>query len=264
MKNDSSWLEITTKIGCKMNCVFCPQSTLVKKYESPERLMTLENFKKIISTIPKNILIHFSGYAEPFLNPAASSMMVYAKKNGYNLALFTTLIGFDEKHADLIKEINFNYIKIHVPDTIGMKIDEDLWIKNHDLFLKYNFKKAKYMAMGVVTEKIRNHLLNSILPSQTKRNSMISRAGLIEVKSKIQNKILGPITCKSNKWHQNVVLPDGNVYLCCNDYGLTSKLGNLLNEDYSKIYEKGEEFKEKYKYDENAICRYCEYAVAIK
>jgi radical SAM protein with 4Fe4S-binding SPASM domain len=264
MMLNRSWLEITTKIGCKVNCHFCPQSTLVKKYKSPERLMSLENFKKIISTIPKNIEIHFSGYAEPLLNPAASLMMVYAKKNGYKVILFTTLVGLNETNLQLMKEAKIPFIKIHVPDTIGMRIDEDLWIENHNLFLKYNFQTVKYMAMGPVTEKIKNYLLKSTLPSQMKKHLMISRAGLIEVKSKIQNKIVGPITCSINKWHQNVVLPDGNVYLCCNDYGLTSKLGNLLNEDYSKIYEKGEELKQKYKYDENAICRSCEYAVAIK
>ena len=264
VKDSPTWLEITTKIGCKMNCSFCPQSTLVKKYESPERLMTLENFKKIISTIPKHIQIHFSGYAEPLLNPAASSMMYYAKKNNYSVKLYTTLIGFNEKDAELINKTNPALIKIHIPDKIGMKINEDLWIQNHNLFLKYNFKNVKYMSMGPMTEKIKNYLIKAILPNQYKKSQMTSRAGLIKIKNKEEPKIIGAIGCRINRWHQNVVLPDGNVYLCCNDYGLTTKLGNLLNEDYIKIHERAEEFKEKYKYDLNAICRSCEFAIPIE
>ena len=256
-----AWLEITTKIGCKVNCSFCPQSTLVKKYDNFERLMSLENFKKIISTVPKNVEINFAGYAEPFLNPAASSMMVYAKKNRHSVFLFTTLIGFNKSHGDLINKLQFSYIKIHMPDTIGMKIDENEWIKNHDLFLKYNFKNVQYMSMGILSERIQEYLIKNIDRNKFKKPRMGSRAGLIELKNKKPIHKTGPIECGANKWHQNVVLPDGSVYLCCNDYGLTTKLGNLLQEDYIKIYEKAEEYKEKYKFEENTICRSCEWAI---
>jgi len=260
MKDSKPWLEITTKIGCKLNCNFCPQSTLVKKYDNFERLMSLENFKKIISTIPKDVQIHFSGYSEPFLNPMASAMMVETKKNRYKISLFTTLIGFNENDAELIKKIDFAYIKIHLPDTIGMKINEDEWIEKHNIFLKYNFNRTKYMSMGILSEKIKQHLLKYVDPEAYKKSNMISRSGLIKVENQKPVYKTGPIECKLNKWHQNVVLPDGSVYLCCNDYGLTAKLGNLLQEDYIKIYEKAEEYKEKYKFEENTICRSCEWA----
>jgi hypothetical protein len=43
-------------------------------------------------------------------------------------------------------------------------------------------------------------------------------------------------TCiKSPDYTGNVVLPNGDVYLCCMDYGLTTKIGNLLEQDFYSL-----------------------------
>lgn len=52
----------------------------------------------------------------------------------------------------------------------------------------------------------------------------------------------------SNTYEQNVVLPNGDVYLCCMDYGLKHKLGNLLQTNFNDL-------KRVEDYD---LCRKCE------
>lgn len=58
---------------------------------------------------------------------------------------------------------------------------------------------------------------------------------------------------------QNVLLPSGEVVLCCNDYGLKYKLGNLLIDSYKNLF-KSENYKKVIKKQtsgEDVICRYC-------
>ena len=54
---------------------------------------------------------------------------------------------------------------------------------------------------------------------------------------------------KSPEFQQNVVLPNGDVYLCCMDYGLEHKLGNLFETNFNDL-----ERKENYE-----LCKKCEW-----
>jgi len=77
-------------------------------------------------------------------------------------------------------------------------------------------------------------------------SNTISRAGnLWKTESK------GSYCKKSPEHRQNVVLPNGDVYLCCMDYGLKHKLGNLLGQNFNDLYRSGN-------FD---LCKSCEWYV---
>ncbi len=66
--------------------------------------------------------------------------------------------------------------------------------------------------------------------------------------------------CKNNLKH-NVLLPNGDVVLCCMDYGMKHILGNLLSSDYNSLFSSKEFLfvKEGLKNDSlDILCRYCE------
>jgi len=73
MKNQTniSTMEITTVIGCKIRCAYCPQSKLMKKYAEKSNIykMTFDTFKSCLDKIPFNVQIDFSGMGEPWMNP---------------------------------------------------------------------------------------------------------------------------------------------------------------------------------------------------
>jgi len=77
-------------------------------------------------------------------------------------------------------------------------------------------------------------------------SNAISRGGnLWETKSE------GTHCKKSPSYEQNVVLPNGDVVLCCMDYGLKHKLGNLLEQSFNDL-------KRENNYD---LCKSCEWYV---
>jgi organic radical activating enzyme len=62
------WIEITTRIGCKNMCGYCPQKTFVANYKG-EKKMSIAAFSKILeNTNKKTKKIHFTGFSEAFLS----------------------------------------------------------------------------------------------------------------------------------------------------------------------------------------------------
>lgn len=231
------WIEITTQIGCKNMCHYCPQSTLLKQYNDTKRKMTLDDFAKIIENV-NNLTtnIHFSGFCEPFLTQDAEKMMILAYEKGFKVLLNTTLEGFNEEKCKILSDnIIFDQVYFHEYEGIGF--NKNKFEQLTELFIK-NIKSNSYHS-----SKIENP---------------ISRAGN---NWNVQRNI-GKIRCATNRYYGNVVLPNGDLYLCCNDFGLKHKLGNMYIDHYDsdEIENKRKEIiylSENY-YDSNILCRTCE------
>jgi hypothetical protein len=64
-----------------MDYTFCPQQAFQNSYRGCDQL-DFENFKTALSKVPKDIVITFSGFAEPFLNPNCMDMIEHASSEG--------------------------------------------------------------------------------------------------------------------------------------------------------------------------------------
>ena len=60
--------------------------------------------------------------------------------------------------------------------------------------------------------------------------------------------------CQEKVYH-NVLLPNGDMTLCCMDYGLKHILGNLYKQEYKDI---APVYNEPFE-----LCKYCENGVAV-
>jgi len=64
MKKSS--FEITTQIGCSVQCLkYCAEELNTSRYKG-ERHLSLEVFKQFISTVRSSVRITFAGFVEPF------------------------------------------------------------------------------------------------------------------------------------------------------------------------------------------------------
>lgn len=281
-------IEITTNVGCTLACKFCPQDKISKIYKSgPERMMTFEDFKIILSKIPKNVRIDFSGYSEPFLNPLAIKFVQHTASLGYQQSIYTTLTGVSYESASILLQLldarKITKLVVHLPDAHnnmpGFKFDNDY------LVCLKNLLKSKYVSCMTMskTNEIPNDIINYIkkesprnifkkLPINSQQKGFVGwRRGNSLDTSKIDTQYLlpivrwsKPISCASSPFYNsNVVMPNGNVHLCCMDYGGRHILGNLLNNEYINIF-KSQEMQKiivinmQDKFSEETICRKCE------
>ena len=103
------------------------------------------------------------------------------------------------------------------------------------------------MSMGDLHPKVKD-----ILHIDIEAEKMISRAGnLSNVKNDFEKK-LGSLSCNisshdglEDRFDANTLLPNGDVTLCCMDYGLKNIIGNLTRMDYNSLFT-NDEFKKIY------------------
>jgi len=257
-------LEISTVIGCRMNCDYCPQKIHVRNYVQKSRLtvMKLEDFKTILSTVPKECDIEFAGMAEPFLNPECVEMVEHAFSQGYRVGVYTTLSGLTLADITTLSRYKFTHFTLHLPDADGlMRLTVD---EKYLSLVKLALRAidCQLMCIGKLhpeVEKITGPVIDG-------SPGLFSRAGNLKTlainlkKGRLQCSACGP------KIDHNVVLPNGDVLLCCMDYAQDAVIGNLLTMSHADLFE-----SEGYKKiqegladdSKDIICRRCEVSVNI-
>jgi FkbM family methyltransferase len=252
-------LEITTilpKSGCPIDCLYCPQDAL-QVYDDPVRVLTVEDFKKLIDKVPKEIIISFAGFTEPFLNGGCADMIIYAHEQGHKISLFTTAIGMSMDDFFKIRHIPFGSAQggfvLHLPDVEGYS--------KHVITPAYMNLLSQIMTSGMAYQAISMGTppenIRAMFPEYTKQ-AMWWRAGNLNVtgtynKADIKS---GLTTCGcQEKVYHNVLLPNGDISLCCMDYGLKHILGNLHKQEYNDIIPVYNEAFE--------LCKYCENGVLV-
>lgn len=248
----SGRLEITTAIGCPMNCVDCPQALLHSKY-SGSRLMEFADYKAAINKVPKNVRIDFSGMCEPFVNPNCADMILYARDQEHPLALYTTLQGATEEDYEKLKNVKYEVTTIHLPDCEGrstFRITQDY------LNLLKKWPCNNYSCHGKIDERV----LPYLQPGKPLITFMHDRAGNVDTQEHRYidvNKHIYCVNC-GNALNHNVLLPDGTVIMCCMDYGMTEIFGNLFEQSYLEVVDSDIAGKMRKKLEgQDCICRRC-------
>ncbi len=265
-------MEITTNIGCKISCKYCPQKKFVDSYKKRSNIfvMTFKTFKKCIDKIPTKEEIRFSGMSEPWLNKKCTKMLLYANKRKHKISIFTTLVGMKISDIDVIESVAIRFLAVHLPNQA---MTEKININEHYLKVLQRLSKSKIKfslhtrLKATIPLKLKKILRNL----NVELRPLSNRAGNINLKSvsPLQRK-RGKIRCawKPNLRTSNytVLLPNGDVLFCCQDFGMQHILGNLLLHNYKSLF--GKEFlsiKKNMQQDKapDSLCRHCEHAIKI-
>jgi hypothetical protein len=260
-------IDITTSVGCRVRCEFCPQDKLIQAYQSRggARQMTFAAYREILRKIPPDTALDFSGMAEPWLNPDCTEMLLHAHERGYEVAAFTTTVGMNEAEVERIKSIPFRRFVVHLPDTERYSRIEvsDVYLKKLANIIGSAIPNCEFMTMGTLPREVA-----AILGRRIRRTRMMSRAGnLTNVRA--PKRLAGQIRCRScgDSLNHNILLPNGDVVLCCMDYGLKHVLGNLLSSDYRELFESDAFKRVQAGLDDDSfdiLCRYCENASSLE
>jgi len=195
-KNNVSWIEITTRVGCKVNCEYCPQDKFIKEYSKISNVtqLSFDVFKKCIDKVPKNIYIVFSGFSEPWLNPECTKMILYANKNKYKIMIYTTGIGMTESDIDLIKKIPFKDFTVHLPENRGytkIKIDQN-YLQILNKLYKSNISNIRWIYQAPEKRECIHPKLNNFIKRKKIKLfkwPITSRAGNLEnIKNNLKEK----------------------------------------------------------------------------
>ena len=221
--------------------------------------------------------------AEPWANPHATAMLAHALEKGFNVCVYTTLYGISAQESDRIVALLTMHAKqvevlcLHLPDQNGNMRGfrhSDEYAKVLTAFVKLGnsgvIRRFEAMTMdrsGSIHPQLRD--LVSALPPWAGH----TRAGSLNTTEVGSQPVEGtphhssPVTCSFTPFYDhNVLLPNGDVVICCMDYSLKHKIGNLIEGDYFSLFgssEMGELHAENTRpgFSEKSICKSCSRAV---
>jgi hypothetical protein len=193
--------------------------------------MSLELFQTCLSKLPREAELDFGGMCEPFINPDCGRMIRLALERGNPVTVFTTTQGMTRDDVETLKLVPANRISLHLPDDSGR-----MNLEVTDRYLETLKECARPGCHFSFFGKI-NHRVAALFGWSTEviGSWPSSRAGNVaELAGRVAP---GPIRCQRGvSMKRNVLLPSGDVVLCCMDYALKHVLGNLVNQNYADLH----------------------------
>jgi|TARA_B110000027_G_scaffold129914_1_gene152022 radical SAM protein with 4Fe4S-binding SPASM domain len=287
-KNKKKVLEITPQIGCTMMCSYCPQTLIVSeaRERNAKKIMEIENFEKMIKNIPSDTWISWAGYTEPLLHSYFIDFVKLLNEKGYTQTINTTMHGKKESQEFMSNTNLFKSVGFHLPDNEGL-----MKLSVKDSYLFYLEKAIRHQSsildensihikiIGDKPHKKIEHLLKKLIDEKIIKENIITSSKIISSRNNfmsqedkkykffslfknIKKKKL--YYCSYTRLNSGVLLPNGDVNICCNDYSLGFSIGNLLeqNLDQMKNHEKLMT-QTNFLNGDMKVCNKCEYYKSI-
>jgi radical SAM protein with 4Fe4S-binding SPASM domain len=249
-------LEFTLTAACALGCRYCPQGAYARAYRAKPgpRSTTLENYERMLANVAdttKNI--DFSGYTEPLHNPYWLDLFRYTLDHGYAVTLFSTLAGASHNDLNSLSELAISRIYVHLLDHAAQRDKLEFFIErcqehNRDFAFIYFNEDGRKLAAAFQDQV------------NCEQWTAHSRAGLLEINRQY---VPGLIRCCEQREFCSVVLPNGDVHICCMDFALQHRIGNLLESPLSEIHhsDAARAFRATMASTRDGICNHCIYAV---
>ncbi|MDA3840782.1 MAG: SPASM domain-containing protein [Patescibacteria group bacterium] len=254
-------IEIQTTSYCNAGCIICPHSRVSKTQKMG--IMSFDLFKKIIDESRnlgiKRVVPYFNN--EPFLDPHFFKRLDYINKTDpeFEIEISSNLSMLNKINQEklsnfIIKELRisiFGFSKISyekvMPNLKWNRTYENLKMLVKNKKLRKNIENISIVMVDFPDSKTEEK--NKCRDFCKKHNinfnfwGFLDRAGSVKEFSNnvIKNEIFG---CEQNRPNERIhVLFNGDVVLCCMDWEISHKIGNLerssvLNVWESSLYQK--------------------------
>lgn len=256
-KKDSS-LEITVSPACSKLCDYCPQTTYIKNYKekflNEDKVLTLKTVKEISKNISNNTTIKWTGFTEPMDCKEFDLCVKFFHEKDFKQQISTTLLGNLKSQKYYFENLNhFFEHTLHLPDNNNLmkgkfneayrEFVEKVIRKLHKNKIKFNIfliGDTFHPSIKDTIDKLDQELdlkdLIIIAKYLNTRASSInpSKFGLKQSEKNYSTK--DGYFCSYQRLNQGVLLPNGKVALCCQDYGMEAIIGDLKKNNLNEIY----------------------------
>ncbi|MBN8696414.1 MAG: radical SAM protein [Bacteroidetes bacterium] len=278
---------------CNLRCKLCSldhEKTKVRM--SPDTLSHFFNEFLNDNRFKSVKTIHLYNAGEVLLHPKLEEMLsiirkykekaAKEKKHFPKIALLTNAAILDEENSIiLIRSGVLDHIRFSMDGGNKEKFEEmrlrakwDVFVKNISTFCELNNKSETPIPTGIITlVEYENKLHTKWMSDEFKKLlNMVDGyelryahnwGGDVEIEElKNRNKKAYKVGC-SLLMHQLVLLPNGDITVCCADLNSKGVIGNILKEDLFTIYKKPQRLEMLHKFmkgkkKEIDLCKDCE------
>lgn len=226
-------LDISIVIGCPNTCLYCARDLTEKAYRGP-CLMRREDLTRWCRTLPEGCWTQFAGFAEPFANPEAADMMLDRHLEGHPVGLYTTLAGATLADIERLRAIPFIAFCVHLPDDRGFSViptsrDMEYLAVLLEVY-EHPFPSSRFV---VHAGNIRPDL-SEIVP-HADQQEMQTCCGYSRILPRLAPKTRFRCRTSEDRYDRNQLVPNGDVYLCSEDFALATLIGNLDRQTWAEL-----------------------------
>lgn len=196
-------------------------------------------------------------------------MVLYAHEKGHRISIYTTAVGMQPEDVYRLKDIPYAGEPFEITDPLYEELngnfclhlpDSEL-VANHPINKNYietiaafkevhkDIQNFTVMCMGNrVHESVRHLFPTADIPKFWNRAGNLRKEKVLKRElalswSKVLNSVVHqePMTCGCNEHlYHGILLPNGDISLCCQDYALEHIIGNLYTQSFDEIMPKPE------------------------
>jgi hypothetical protein len=271
------FISVTTIVGCAVACDYCPQGTFKAAYKPTgvDRVLSLAQLERYLESVPARVELHFGGFSEAWLNPACTDMVLWAHHRGHRVTVHTTLKGLSADRIPELAAVPFRLFRVHLPDDrMRLPITDD-YVSTLSALRESGIQGVDYVRLipyGESPQPMDARLAAAIGTRRVFTEYLSDRAGnVIGLGIAPTQWRQGRVRCSfdptSTRLDHNILLPNGDLVLCCSDWSLSVVIGNLAASSYDDIIEHSAVLKTiRAGLDDDSamtICRRCALAVNV-
>ena len=251
------WVELTN--NCNLRCSFCPNS---QPRNTVKGFMSLDTFKEVVNQAKAFAYdMNLSHRGESLLNALLPEMILYAKKNGISTRLNTNATILDVDKSKALLEAGLDFISFSF-DGISPEIYE-----KSRRNASYQITLENILNFLITKKKLKSNLPYVMLEVLEIPGVSFDRVNLSRFRSLFRNLPLNKFTIKplhnwggylanplsdesanktfsagikyspcTNIWYSMVILWDGSVSICCQDWYNDNCLGNIRDSSLEAMW----------------------------
>ena len=104
--------DIEAASACNARCLFCPRDAA----DARPRIMAPDTFARIVSFLPDDAVVMFSGLGEPLLNPALPDFVALLKRRGISSCVITNGQLLSLRLVDALQDAGLDQFQVTVRD----------------------------------------------------------------------------------------------------------------------------------------------------
>ncbi len=244
--NNEIRFEVTTK--CNYDCTICPRKKLTRKLQT----MSTDTFKFLLDRILKETgqynVCTFSGFGEPFLDPAIAEKLKYARERKTEVLVLTNASLLTVEKFKMLDDLGVSSIRVSFYGD-----SDKAYNKMHNIKDEGQFERIKERLVEICRVRANTKILLTYnIHEEINKSDMVQwiefwsdKADLLEV-WKPHNWVNGKTyRIVQNQKHETCGRPwktplqvqvDGTVNMCCFDFNGQLTLGDLKKETLKKIF----------------------------
>jgi hypothetical protein len=244
------YLNITTTAGCRGKCVYCPQDLFQKAMEPRPAFLTAAEFADLLPALRDTHFQAFSfgGFSECFDNPDIIDLldMVQRQDNVEEIWIYTNGEAVTPEVVQQLARIPIARFDVschgfdaRVYQRTRPFIDSNK-VRGNLLYLLEHRPSIARLAVSVTgpfgSERDRSELaaLCQAFGAFLEIRKLHGRAGLLKIGQPAVRK-QGPFRCAKFAFDKPVLVPGGDLSLCCQDFSLSYIIGNLHRDSFQTI-----------------------------